>query len=164
MQFVIQATFIGSQGRLANLFFSGLGTASLSPVWGYLPQATRYPSQADAEAALSRISDRRATYVYSVTPLDQAEETPANPGDPRWADPYRNAMSDTLEGKLWLAACSVHHAAGQSAEHEFISRRVAQYAFDRQWPIWHALWFFRGCKGHCGCMPCERARKAAPAA
>jgi hypothetical protein len=71
-----------------------------------------------------------------------------------WADPYRDAPSNTLEGKIWLTACYTQHATEEEV------RAIAQIAHDQNTNIWHATWLFRGATGHCGCACCERAQRA----
>jgi hypothetical protein len=71
-----------------------------------------------------------------------------------WWEEYRNAASDTLEGKLWLTAGCIVCSIDKLAEHEEICRRVAKLAFENNWCIWHALWVANEKKGLCYCADC----------
>lgn len=71
-----------------------------------------------------------------------------------WVEQYRNASSQTPEGKFWLAACYVRDT-------EAAQRAVAQIAFDQHCAIWHAAWVYYGQEGACACSPCRKAAAAA---
>ena len=64
-----------------------------------------------------------------------------------WADQYRDAVSGSLEHKIYLAAC---FCSGNESR----SRAVGQYAFDHGCAIWHASWALSAKQYPCACSPC----------
>jgi hypothetical protein len=76
-----------------------------------------------------------------------------------WSDSYRNALPQTLEGKLWLAACYVACNIDKLVEHEEYCRKVAQVAFEQNTNIWHACAVVSGKVETCSCSPCQRTRE-----
>ena len=74
-----------------------------------------------------------------------------------WATEYKDAPSTSLDGKIYVAACSIVHRLGESARHERISRAIGQIAFDQGVCIWHACSVYWGRLDRCPCSPCRKA-------
>ncbi len=70
-----------------------------------------------------------------------------------WARPLRNAPAQSLEGRIWIAACIL----GKREESEV--RAIAQIAFDQNVAVHHAEWIYKGQQGRCPCATCDRLRR-----
>ncbi len=68
-----------------------------------------------------------------------------------WAAKYKTASRTTLEGWIYLAACTCRGPE----EHV---REVGRIAYTQMCGIWHAAWIASGKKSKCMCAPCVKAR------
>ena len=76
-----------------------------------------------------------------------------HPSKEHWATQYRNAPRNSLEGWIYLAACTVKGD-------EFAIREIGRIAYAGGYCTWHASWIYYGRKGLCHCADCARRRNA----
>jgi len=70
------------------------------------------------------------------------------PNITHWAEQYRDRPNDSLEYKIFMAAC---YCAGDEAH----VRAVGIYAFEHNCAIWHAAWELSTKQYPCMCAPCQ---------
>ncbi len=80
-----------------------------------------------------------------------------HPATGHWATPYRYAPRTSVEGWIYLAACTIRGG-------ETFIREVGRIAYTSGCCTWHAAWVASGKTGTCHCADCARARKKGVAA
>jgi len=81
----------------------------------------------------------------------------AHPAKENWAAKYRQAPRTSVEGWIYLAACTIR------GDETFI-REVGRIAYTSGCCTWHAAWVANGKTGTCHCADCARARREGKAA